>query len=714
MMSKQPGLLLASITLMLLSGVDVASGGASGPDLGDDAFVPPPPQGEAPPVGDAPQAGQPSEFMAGRIVYSVFFPESSGGSGYCSPADASTEDWTVDEQNLVLAKLQQAYGAFWETRANAPSPLSFIADNQGSWPTSCEPINRGKSEDAKWISDVLTALGYPACPDWNTQNPCSYFNVARTFAHTRRVELQADWAFLIFVADSSNDFDGLFPDSASPAKAALNGPYMMMTYDNGKANVNGYTTANMHSVAAHETGHIFGAGDEYGTCNPAQPFGYLGVPNTSCNNGGDTSDISIMGGFSELTHPTVDVSVSARGAIGWRNPAPGDGGKTVVDVVRTQSTGINAHPDPTADSTPTFNGGANNNPFPPSPPRSGTMVSKVSRVEWKRIPDPWILATSTDGAFDEESETYTFTPGPLPDGTYTFWVRSINQYGHISNPVIDTLTIDQDLDGIVAGDNCPAVYNPTQANFDPNGPTVPPPADALGDVCDPDDDEDENPDETDVDDDNDRVRDDDEVICGGATPSLLRPERIDGPFDNVDDDGDTQVDEPLPVNAAYNHDCDGDGFDGSAEAGTLLCGNTVNDDAWDDSTVNDGCPSVTGQVGLYSEAQFNLSTSDQDACGYSGWPLDFISGGIPDSTNRINITDLVSFLAGPSGRRLDTRPGDTAYSRRWDLIPGPNAGTGTWIQVGDLTALFGGFTGFPPMSFGNKVFGTPFVCPWPP
>jgi hypothetical protein len=166
----------ATVILLLVGAPGVVSGGTTGPDLVDDLLIPPPPPpGEAPPAGDAPQSGQPSEFMAGRVVYSVFFPESSGGSGYCSPADASTENWTVAERNFVMAKLDEAYTGFWETRTNAPSPVDFVPDDQGVYPTSCEPITRTKSEDAKWISDVLTARGYPACPDWNTSNPCSYF-----------------------------------------------------------------------------------------------------------------------------------------------------------------------------------------------------------------------------------------------------------------------------------------------------------------------------------------------------------------------------------------------------------------------------------------------------------------------------------------------------------------------------------------------------------
>ena len=69
----------------------------------------------------------------------------------------------------------------------------------------------------------------------------------------------------------------------------------------------------------------------------------------------------------------------------------------------------------------------------------------------------------------------------------------------------------------------------------------------------------------DADDDNDLVFDADEGTCGSnPLDGASRPERVDGPFAGVDDDGDTQVDEALPPGAA-NFDCDGDGYKGSAE-----------------------------------------------------------------------------------------------------------------------------------------------------
>jgi hypothetical protein len=87
-----------------------------------------------------------------------------------------------------------------------------------------------------------------------------------------------------------------------------------------------------------------------------------------------------------------------------------------------------------------------------------------------------------------------------------------------------------------------------------------------------------------------------------------------------------------------------------------------------------------------------------------------VSGGVPNSTNRVTITDLTSFLA--PDRRLDTRPGQTFFSSRWDLVPGRGLFS-NWIVINDLTSLLAASTGFPPMLSGAKAFGGP-ACPWPP
>lgn len=166
-------------------------------------------------------------------------------------------------------------------------------------------------------------------------------------------------------------------------------------------------------------------------------------------------------------------------------------------------------------------------------------------------------------------------------------------------------------------------------------------------------------------------------------------------------------------------DNDADGYTGVAESGTPLCGNGVNDDGVvsggsDDGVVDDGCLGGPPQAGAYSEAEFNIwgePGRDLDPCGLDAWPSDLVWGGDPlDSTNRINILDVTSFLAP---KRLSTNPGDLNFDSRWDLYPGITPPFSTWIAVNDLTALTAGATAYPPMLGGEKAYGGP-DCPFDP
>ncbi|MCH8815338.1 MAG: thrombospondin type 3 repeat-containing protein [Chloroflexi bacterium] len=228
----------------------------------------------------------------------------------------------------------------------------------------------------------------------------------------------------------------------------------------------------------------------------------------------------------------------------------------------------------------------------------------------------------------------------------------------VAEPVAETTPcVDSDGDEIVDGaDNCPAIANADQTNFD---------GDALGDVCDPDDD-------------NDGASDvSDRTECGGNPyDGSIAPERVDGAYAGTDDDGDTEIDEALPAGAEA-FDCDGDGYVGTAEA--VIFGGS--------------------------------SDRDQDPCGTDGWPLELNdSAGPPDSFNRINVLDITSFLAPV--RYFGTNVGTNLGDVRWDLTPGAGIFP-TDINVQDITAMIAGPTGFPPMLGGVKAFGGP-VCPWAP
>jgi hypothetical protein len=143
-----------------------------------------------------------------------------------------------------------------------------------------------------------------------------------------------------------------------------------------------------------------------------------------------------------------------------------------------------------------------------------------------------------------------------------------------------------------------------------------------------------------------------------------RSERIDPPFLGLDDDGDTSFEEVLPPGSGA-YDCDGDGWAGAAEDHAFGAANR----------------------------------GDQDACGVAGWPADFVSGGIPDSTNHVTLTDLTSYLAPV--RHLN------GFDQRWDLVPGAGLFLEA-INISDLTSLI---VVSPRMLAGARAFNGP-VCPW--
>jgi hypothetical protein len=168
-------------------------------------------------------------------------------------------------------------------------------------------------------------------------------------------------------------------------------------------------------------------------------------------------------------------------------------------------------------------------------------------------------------------------------------------------------------------------------------------------------------------------------------------------LDDYDTDADGEAD-------ALDMDDDGDGYADVAERGIPLCGNGLNDDASDDGVADDGCPAGAARTGAFAEGQFRIGTWAGDPCGTAAWPSDFVSGGVPGSTDRVTITDLTSFLA--PDRRLDTSPGPGNFSARWDLVPGRGL-FAQWINISDLTALLAGPTGYPPMLGGVRAFNGP-------
>ncbi|HEY7462619.1 MAG TPA: hypothetical protein VIC59_12210 [Gemmatimonadota bacterium] len=354
-----------------------------------------------------------------------------------------TEQWTPTRKGRILNQVSKGT-EFYLNLVDRPKFVSFIIDSIGESVIECEPIKYESAAESLWVSDALEGIGY------EVPTPGSREFVARAVNNDLRQGI-ADWSVLLFVVDSKVDADGLFADGKGGFSLTTNGPYMVLTWDNGKS---AYTINRFNLAFAHELGHLFGAGDEYSsgtvTCSTSDTFGYLNVPNASCNTGGITADISIMGPFTEVTDSLVDMSVSARGAIGWRNPKKiGATDKAVVDVVKTASASLTAYvPDPTSETQPLYTGTGFNQPFPNGGCNSNgnchedVSISLVTTCQWRVDEGPWIDGPPADGNYDSESEPCTFMPAlALAPGTHKFQMRSKNNYTHFSPIKADFLTI---------------------------------------------------------------------------------------------------------------------------------------------------------------------------------------------------------------------------------------------------------------------------------
>jgi hypothetical protein len=418
-----------------------------GEELVNDAFYPPDLIGEAQAAaqGDIGAASVPgyyqtSEFMIGRVAVGIILPESDGS------LDPSAEDWTAEECRLVYNEIVAAMG-WWaarEPRAN----LTFYYDDHFTSPlsTGYEPINRSHSDQGLWIGQVMGELGYSAS---------SYFTRVRDYNNALRNQYQTDWAFTIFVVDSSNDRDNKFSDGYF-AYAYLGGPFMVMTYGN-----NGYGPGNMDAVTAHEMGHIFRALDQYYSARQACTYrsGYLYVENQNSQYGDCSfNESSIMRGLGG-PYWSGAVDYYARGQVGWWDS---DGDDILDPVDTTLAIALESQDEnSTLESVIAYLGSVEDIPYP-SPTRPDVTINTIASVDYRLNGGQWLATTPRDSDFDSASESYTFTTESLAPGVYVVDVRAINSAG--GSQILaegDILVIPDSVDGALNSTLYPYSPDPT-------------------------------------------------------------------------------------------------------------------------------------------------------------------------------------------------------------------------------------------------------------
>ncbi len=397
-------------------------------ELVGDALVPPPPQGMQALASDpTPGYTETSEYFIGRVAVGIVLPESDGS------VDPSTEDWTEDERALVLSEITAALDWWADLEPNAH--LTFVYDDGTAAPTTTgyEPISRRYNDQSLWIAEVMEKKGYTGY---------SYFDQVRRYNNDLRDTYDTDWAFTIFVVDSSNDSDNRFSNGYF-AYAYLGGPFTVMTYGN-----NGYGPHNMDAVIAHETGHIFLALDQYYSAHQlcTRRAGYLGVENQNSQYGGCASDVpSIMRGQT-WPYRNGDVDEYARGQIGWRD-SDGDG---ILDPVDTTLSVISADYVTGAErpNVLTFTGSVQDASYP-SPLRRSVIINTIDRVQYRVAGGEWVNAEPADGAFDTYAEDFTFTTSPLPTGDLPVDLRVLDSAGNEITRTLATVSVVDPVDAIL-------------------------------------------------------------------------------------------------------------------------------------------------------------------------------------------------------------------------------------------------------------------------
>ena len=396
-----------------------------------------------------------SEYMIGSIAVGEIFLESIGGN------DPSTENWQPYEELNVQMEIGYALNQWWASQ-NPNSQVSFTYDLHTAVPTTYEPIKHPSAVtddtyEKLWVSEAMAHLGYTT-GDWMQQT--------RDYVNNLRQTKGTDWAFAIFIIDSTNDAatDPITPGAFSDnywAYAYKGGPFCVMTYDN-----DGWGITRMDQVLAHETGHIFWATDEYDG-NPE----YSGYLNAIDNEGSgcvmDTCNLCLSAG-TQLQ-------------IGWKD-TDGDG---ILDIIDTNpDTNLNPYsPDPTSSTTLTYTGHGIVVPYPNNNPQisasgNDVTINTISNVEYRVNSGTWQNANPVDGSYDSDKEHFTMTIGPLTPGTYTIEARAQNSVGNYD------LTLASDTVTITTGNTAPnkpttpsgttsgkanTVYTYTTSTTDPNG-----------------------------------------------------------------------------------------------------------------------------------------------------------------------------------------------------------------------------------------------------
>ena len=197
------------------------------------------------------EAGAPlSARLTGRVAVGVVIVE--------GPTAALR--FTQEERTKVVAEVQN--GLSWLGAQSSPGGVTWVYSIRTITLTvQPNPNATNDEKEPLWRDPALAQLGFGAG-----------LTGVRDYAESLRTSLRTDWAYIAFFTKYPLRHFGY---------ASIGGPRLVMAYDN-----NGWGPDNIDRVFAHETGHIFGAPDEYASsgCTCGGTWGFFGKPNANCDN----------------------------------------------------------------------------------------------------------------------------------------------------------------------------------------------------------------------------------------------------------------------------------------------------------------------------------------------------------------------------------------------------------------------------------------------
>jgi hypothetical protein len=371
------------------------------------------------------------EFMLGRVAVIPVLFESSGG------ADANTENWTEAEIDAAIEKVRTGVQWWAEAldRLNTVHDLEFVIDDtfaRNPFPTPYEPISRTSQSSTLYITPFLRAQGI--------EQATSLEDAVRQFNHSARERLQTDWAFTVFLVDSSSDSDGSFaPGSEFNIAFAYPGGLYVVSPSTRPA-----------STITHEMGHIFWARDEYpGGGSWTDRRGYYNAQNLNASNNptpGFVQEVSIMRAGNVLTeaYNTFKIPASTRAMIGWLD-SDGDGIFDVADVpLHLEGNGRYD----SARGVFTFDGNTRAVPLlnrNSSGTQNDITLNRVDRIEYRVDNGPWLTASSVNAQVADVSFELTISPFA------TIELRAIDDRIGVTSAILSTTSVTPLVSGATIG-----------------------------------------------------------------------------------------------------------------------------------------------------------------------------------------------------------------------------------------------------------------------